>query len=114
MNAFLCGSRKYGTPNENSDTDIVVLVDEETLYALTEVADRQASTQMGPEYMMSNSRSLRFGKLNLIATTNKDEYHAWVQGTKILTQDKPVSRERAVELFKRLLFDIHNEERCQP
>jgi hypothetical protein len=114
MNAFLTGSRAYGVPHADSDTDIVIYVDQTTMAALTEIADDETPKQLGPEYSMSHSKSLRFGKLNIIATTDEAEFRAWDEGTNCLISQQPVCRSHAVDLFKRLLFDVHNQEGYQP
>ena len=48
---------------------------------------------------------MRFGKLNLIVCTEPLIYQAWKDGTEKLIAEKPVTRERAVEVISKLRFD---------
>lgn len=104
MNAFLGGSRAYGTPRPDSDTDIVILVDGEAMRALMELSmDADDLDQHQLKYGEESSKSFRFGKLNLIATTSRREFDAWYEGVQQLKAEAPVERGRAVTLFKQLL-----------
>jgi hypothetical protein len=104
-NAFLTGSRAYGLPSAESDTDIVVLVDGVTMDALLAMT---VGTRENPDLREQcsgdeSSMSFRFGKLNLIATTNPREFNAWHEGTQQLRTESPVTRGRAVEVLKLLI-----------
>ncbi len=68
MNAFLTGSRIYGTVKPGSDVDLVLLVDEDTKQKLVALSD------LGKE-------PVRFGKLNLILCTMEEEFAVWKVGT---------------------------------
>ncbi len=106
MNAFLTGSRAYGLSHPGSDTDIVVLVDQQTLDALLALTIFNSRDNPGPRDPGSgdaSSASMRFGNLNLIATTSKSEFDAWYEGTRRLMAEAPVTREQAVEVIKALL-----------
>lgn len=88
MNAFLTGSRKYGTPRDDSNVDLVILTDGVSLHKLSELAD-DAEEHKSPGYgALPRGKSLRFGKLNLIAVTDPVLYATWVVGTEQLWQKK--------------------------
>lgn len=66
MNAFLTGSRIYGTSiNEDTDVDVVIFVDQYTASILIENSD----LGKGP---------CKYGKLNLIITTEPEQYAGWL------------------------------------
>lgn len=98
MNAFITGSHAYGTPREDSDVDLVVLVDDDTIAKLTELNGGEVGHSGGPE-----SASLRFGALNLILHSNPAMFEAWQAGTASLKRRKPVTRDEAVALIKALM-----------
>ncbi len=91
MIAFLTGSRAYGTPRLDSDTDLCVLVSSEDL----DVLKRVAGVKDTPEYQNTDA-ALRFGNLNLLVFTDASQYAAWRKGTVELKEKKPVIREEAV------------------
>jgi Nucleotidyltransferase domain len=66
--AFLTGSRVYGQPTPESDVDLVVFISEEDKETLVKLAD--------------TALPIRFGKLNVIALTNEDEFYAWKSATR--------------------------------
>ena len=82
MNAFLTGSRIYGTPSENSDIDLVVLMNQ------TEIE------------MLSSKFPIRFEKLNIIAVNNAHEFSLWKEAMELCVNEMPVSRDRAIEIHK--------------
>lgn len=65
--AFLTGSHVYGTPNEGSDIDLVVLLSEE-----------DHATLLGA---IGEQFPIRFGRLNLIPFSNPDQFTAWKAAT---------------------------------
>ena len=93
MHSFLTGSQVYGTPDELSDIDLVVLVSKEE-----------------KDFLFSKSEhnsKLMFGNLNIIALDKDyqpdvEKYNAWKQGTEHLKSIKPVTREFAIEHFSSL------------
>jgi len=98
ISAFLTGSRAYGTPREDSDYDIVVLVtDPDTLMALTDLRDPG-----DPVMPDSYRRSIKEGRLNLITCQTRREFDLWVRGTNELRAMAPVTREFACAHFARL------------
>lgn len=99
--AFVTGSYAYGRVNDNSDLDLVIAVSRETLEILRAECDEQTSIKHGSDGGAERG-SFRFGKLNLICVTTKEQYECWKEGTQQLIEEKPVSRERAVEHFRKL------------
>ena len=106
--AFLTGSRVYGTPGPKSDVDLVILADKATINALRKLEDKillnadgkiQAETNT-PSKVGYQSASIRFGNLNLIVVMDQDEFDCWRLATKALETEKPVTKQRAVELHE--------------
>lgn len=89
MQAFLTGSRVYGSPREDSDIDLVVFCSEHTRKTLEKHKDGGHAIN-----------AVRFGKLNLILCDSKPDYDAWQVGTLALqARGKSVDRETAKNLF---------------
>lgn len=108
MKSFVTGSHAYGTPNENSDIDLVVFVDPNDTFKLIEHADSNngcSNGSGGPDDV-----SLRFGKLNLIVLADEEKFHLWKEATDALIGLRPVSRERAVD-WHRYKVDFELAER---
>lgn len=119
MKAFLTGSRAYGHINDQSDIDLVVFVnrqDVEELFMLAPEIDGSGMERPMDEASKKDRTellkqidwdgpiacSLRFGNLNLLSVTNYVAYHVWIEGTKKLCNESPVTRKRAVEVFQEL------------
>ncbi len=91
--ALLTGSRAYGTPHKDSDTDIVILVTKEDLKSLRKFyKGGYAHGRM----------CVKSGDLNLIVETDPDRYALWEAGTALLKTKAPVSREDAIDKFVQL------------
>lgn len=107
MKSYITGSRAYGTPTEESDYDLVIAVTTEEANLIS-----QAGTSPNACYP-----STHFGKLNLIifrSDVPEDmlRYYRWKQAHDTLMLEKPVTRERAVEVHKSLKtseFDFKDE-----
>ena len=97
-NAFLTGSRAYGTPKKVSDIDLVIMTDEETAMKIAPLAD----TETFDAYEGMGHISVQFGKLNLIMCWTQEAYNVWVNTTATLLAKKPVTREEAVDLFNKM------------
>lgn len=95
--SFVTGSRVYGTPRPDSDIDLVVLVSEQDLSRLEEMAAKinDFGSPGGPNY--DDGRSLRFSNLNLLCVTCKKHFDIWKQGTAELKAMAPVTRDKAIE-----------------
>ena len=98
MNAFVTGSTVYGRPTDESDVDLVILADQDTLDRLIEESDNK-------------ELPIRFGRLNLIVLGTKAEYDAWHDAKRecslrALANDCDIDRDEAVAIHKRC-FDRH-------
>lgn len=101
--SFITGSYAYGTPTKDSDIDLVVLVSQETIEKLRKLKDdkfKLAESSSG--YKLSESAVMQFGKLNLLCVTSKKAFKTWKIGTEVLRSKSPVTREEAVDTFKKL------------
>ncbi len=91
MNAFVTGSRAYGTPTPESDIDLCVQVTNAEMNLLAGLSD----TVKG-----STPESLCFGKLNLLIFPEEWKFRVWRRVTDQLIAKKPVTREEAVAAFE--------------
>ena len=98
MRSFVTGSHAYGTPRPDSDIDLVVLVSPEDMSRLVKMDPDSNADRYG----VMCSSYLRYGNLNLLAVDNEIDFAVWLVGTQELIARKPVTRDEAVEVFKRL------------
>lgn len=91
--AFITGSYRYGMPHSGSDLDLVVLVDDLALAMLKALGDIPTNPE---EYA-----PIRFGRLNIIACTNRTTFDAWQKGTEELVELRPVPRGVAKEYLQK-------------
>lgn len=91
MNAFLTGSRAYGTPRDDSDVDLALKVSEADFTTLQSLATGRNGSGGG-------WISIYFGRLNLICL-KPAEFDAWKRANDQLIAEKPVTKERAIELI---------------
>lgn len=97
------GSRVYGKPRPDSDWDWVILFGRVPV-PLWSAADTR--TESDDEYRGARGIdfALRFGPLNLLVCTERDQLTAWEKGTALLVAERdmrgPRTRERAVEVFQ--------------
>lgn len=99
MKSFITGSYAYGTPNEDSDIDLVVLIENSA-----EISELRKLADKNPDYSHSESpagNSLRFGKLNLIVCHGEAMFAMWRAGTDFLKKKAPVTRQKAMDYFAR-------------
>lgn len=89
MKAFITGSQAYGTPDANSDIDIVMFVDSATKKLLMSLLPTALTDYNG------NVKTFKSGKVHLIVTDDQKTYTAWATATQALTAMRPVSREQA-------------------
>lgn len=100
--AFITGSHAYGIPHKDSDIDLVVLLTQEDLAKLEIGCDppKDEDEENRQAYITAGGMPLRFGKLNLIATTEPAQFEIWKRGTRALKKQAPVSRAFAVKFFR--------------
>lgn len=102
MKCFLTGSRRYGTPRDDSDVDMVIFCDDagggNNEDSLLFVALRDHADEI-KEYH-EDSACLRYGRLNLIITRREDQYRAWRDGTMECIVHAPVTRKEAVATMR--------------
>lgn len=105
ISSILTGSHAYGTPREDSDVDLVVLMDPGPGFdfALLFEAEIKRGKNSYPGAQFTQ------GKLNIILCTDIQDFEIWEQGTRDLQKKRPVTREEAMEHFARLR-DIASQE----
>lgn len=86
--AFITGSRAYGTPREDSDIDLAILIDADEGDILWKAG------------AVEGEKTCRFGCLNLLIFNRSDRFNRWAQVTNELRERSPVSREEAVAAFQ--------------
>lgn len=112
LRAVLTGSRAYGEPRDASDVDLAVLVSPGDADALRALADRNGAEVLPPSAGEdAETTSLRFGRLNLIVSTDPLAHAVWVVGTARLRHQRQltrsvVTRDRAVETFRALRREV--------
>jgi predicted nucleotidyltransferase len=80
MRGFITGSRAYGEPTNESDIDLVVMVDASARNLLRMLSDTPEATR--------GIVVVRFGKLNLILPEDEAELAVWKVGTEQLLRNK--------------------------
>lgn len=96
LNAFLIGSRKYGAPGNQSDTDIAVLMEDQDFHLLSGLhgeGDQEGSSN-------PYSTSIRIGPVNLLVFKCPLRFAAWKEATDELYLQRPVTREQAIAKIK--------------
>ena len=100
MNSFITGSRVYGTPTEDSDIDLVILVSPEDSELLWDNRDEDLKPDVPTEY---NRGTLRYGNLNIIAIEDSEQgrkqFEIWRSVTEDLKKRAPVTKEEAIAAF---------------
>lgn len=113
FNAFITGSRAYGKPKKSSDVDLVVLVTPEHLEVLAKMADsddedrkKNQDSDSGPQWEGGKSKSLRFGRMNLLCLTDPIAYAVWLKGTEVMVEaynkTGAVDRDQAIKFFDKM------------
>lgn len=101
MKAFITGSHAYGKPHEGSDVDLVLRVDDSTRADLIRLLAADGSVE-NSDYEAGEVIQFKVGSLNLLLCVTDEQYSTWVIGTQQLKAIAPVTRDFAVETFKRL------------
>ena len=96
MNAFLTGSHAYGTPREDSDIDVVVLMNPEDVRTILGVVGPRSSDGSAADDCRV---SLRFGNLKLLVMVHEDQFRAWQEATEELAARRPVTRAEAIRVI---------------
>lgn len=100
--AFMTGSLVYGTPCEESDVDLVLMMTEEEAAKLYKYSDGVVKQVFDPRYPKNRFLSMRFGRLNLLCCFTTAMYDSFLEGTAECYAKWPVTREAAVEVFQRI------------
>jgi len=98
MKSFITGSRMYGTPSQDADTDLVVLVHPDECSIL--IAQAEANNGGLNPSGHPDDVSLRFGNLNLIVLTDPQKFDLWKKATDTLFVRRPVTRQEAVDYHR--------------
>jgi len=107
VKAFLSGSQVYGEPTEESDIDLIIRMAKKEMDKLIKILSSKGQIQhIDPNYD-NGQVSIKIGTLNLLICYTDKRYLSWATGTKALRLErrkkgKPLSRERAVEVFSGL------------
>jgi len=100
---FITGSRRYGTPNEKSDIDMVILCRSKDAYELLVAqADNKNDAIKWGRYDTMTTKALRFGKLNLLVTKHPATYRHWYEITEKLVMVASVvavTKDQAIKAF---------------
>ncbi len=104
IHGFITGSHAYGTPKPGSDVDVVVLLNPEASNHVSVVC---TDPRRGSSGEFLDSVSYKFGGLDLIVCESIEFFNeVWKAGTDELIARKPVTRDEAVEVFKRLMAEF--------
>lgn len=112
--AFLTGSRVYGSPGPGSDVDLVVPMYEAAFSNLARLLaeadpddpDRVEFTTYKDEEGVPAAMTIRYGVLNLIGAANPELWRAWLAGSVEamvlgVRENRAVTREEAVKIISR-------------
>jgi hypothetical protein len=112
----LTGSRVYGTPRDDSDLDLCILVSDDEYNQFLVTADRDpdgdrvAGSECGTAEWSRRTRSFRFGRLNVLVTTSRKMYEAWQKATDELRTAHsiigPVTREQAIKVSQKFEKEV--------
>lgn len=98
MKAFITGSHAYGKPHDRSDVDLVLRVDDETRTKLVSLLHPGITDDDYSEGVLQ----FKVASLNLILCVTDEQYAQWLIGTQELCALAPVTRDFAVQTFKRI------------
>lgn len=102
-NAFVTGSKVYGGGGyggSGEDVDLVILVDKVTKQLLLDHSDL-------------GKYPVRFGKLNLIITSDENEYAAWLSATHTCLRTPGLTKEKAILIHEATRKSCGIEERTE-
>jgi len=107
--AFFTGSRVYGVPRPDSGLDLVVWCGTEREWAnelFDAIRQPQTPEDHHPNYREQNMQSYRQGNLNIINCNSPTEWYIWKEGTERCRRQAPISRDRAIEIFKAVREEV--------
>ena len=119
MTSFITGSQVYGKPNENSDVDLVVLINKEEVELLKKTCDRytewyEREGDCGRYTYILHSISIHFGKLNLICVFRESIYNIWLQATNSAASKRDITTEIMDSLLTSLRgYRVYRKEDCK-
>lgn len=99
QDAFITGSRYYGTPRDNSDWDIVIRCERKDAINVFGAKDETLTGDEDYE-LDENAFQMTKGCVNFILCFTDERFKSWRDGTEKLTRIKPVTRVVAVAMFK--------------
>lgn len=108
MNAFITGSRAYGTPRSDSDIDVVVRIEQPEIDKLKRLGIIGFTTPNN-QYDIRSGCQFRTGPLNLICIPDDNYFAAWKRGTEELAGRRPVTRDDAIAHFDKVFDEMHEE-----
>lgn len=91
--SFITGSHAYGTPEHDSDVDLVIFTHEADIELLSRISDDSLFRENNG---YDSGRSLRFGRLNIIAISDEKHFELWRWANKRLKARRPVDRDYAI------------------
>jgi len=114
MNSFITGSRCYGTPNKDSDIDLVLRVSIDDALTLMDHSDNPTPEYILKHYGIDGLKTVRYGELNLLLCTTDSNFKAWKVGTDACCEyseklGRPLTRVEAIEIFQ-AVFKIFEDE----
>lgn len=98
---FATGSRVYGSPEEEADLDVVMLLDRSTYWLLTDFATKHVNPNNHPSASDEEGHpSFFLGKVNIIPVFEPEIYDAWLKACQLCKAKKPVTRREAIKIHE--------------
>lgn len=101
-NAFLTGSRVYGSPTPASDYDLVIRISNDEFYTLLPLATKTGCFEGEGSI---KTPCITIGKLSLICCTTDDEYDMWKRFTEKAKQKAPLTKKQAIKGRRKVFGD---------
>lgn len=98
--AILTGSKVFGIPRPDSDTDLMIYMREDDAKKLASLEPASVCNSESEGYGTSVERLVfRFGNLNLTVCCNLDQYEAWAAAHAEAVARSPLSKQECGEIF---------------